>query len=51
MAAFVFMGYPLYVLQSLCLFDPVLYVLSNEVLNFLVSMCSSIYLVYRLAMK
>lgn len=42
MAAFVFMGYPLSVLQSLCSSDPGLAVLSNDVPDVLVTVCSLI---------
>lgn len=42
MAAFVFMGYPLSVLQSLCLSNPELDVLSSDVPDVLVTLCSSI---------
>lgn len=39
---FVFIGYPLSVLQSLCPSDPELDVLSNDVPDVLVTVCSSI---------
>lgn len=42
MAVFVFMGYPLSVLQSLYPSDPGLAVLSNDVPDVLVTICSSI---------
>lgn len=42
MAAFVFMGYPLPVLQSLCASEPELDVLSNDVSDVLVTACSLI---------
>lgn len=51
MATFVFMAYPLSVLQSLCLIDPVLRVLSNDVFDILANVCSSVYVVYQLAME
>lgn len=41
-AAFVFMGYPLSVLQSLCSSDPGLAVLSNDIPDVLVTVCSLI---------
>lgn len=42
MAAFVFIGNPFSVLQSLCLSAPELNVLSNDVPGVLVTVCSSV---------